>query len=443
MVQAILYFNNEWLGSTVDGEDDSIQVDADLFDDGVTFTDSLLAGIPADMEVIVSVSDSTDITRYSAADPAKRLYLNAWFDWNGDGDFADIGEKIIGTGSGISYPGFSLDTVAIDPPIDFGGNNTAIFSFQVTPPTDWPAGAYARIRLDYGEDAGAIQPISASLSEYTGIAQYGEVEDYKNPQLASVNIDAATGGTVTVNDPDAEFDGTVVRIPADALSATTTISVNAVQHEETLPDTPDGGVPVFLEITPSGTIFNSPITVTVPHDPTLIHGKFPKPYYWDTVNGVWSTSGISNVVYNEFSNPHTVTFNVTHLTIFGIDLGPSLSVGGGGGGDFGGDGGGCFIATAAFGSYLDQNVMVLREFRDKYLLTNSPGRAFVTLYYKTSPPIADYISEHKTLRSIARWTLTPIIYGVKYPAASLFLIIASVVVVMAWRDKYKIGLKVR
>ena len=56
-----------------------------------------------------------------------------------------------------------------------------------------------------------------------------------------------------------------------------------------------------------------------------------------------------------------------------------------------GGGGGCFIATAAFGSYLDPNVKALRNFRDDYLLTNSVGTVFVNFYYNTSPSIADFI----------------------------------------------------
>jgi hypothetical protein len=76
--------------------------------------------------------------------------------------------------------------------------------------------------------------------------------------------------------------------------------------------------------------------------------------------------------------------------------------------------GGCFIATAAYGSYLDPQVMVLRHFRDDVLLKSGPGTAFVAFYYKHSPPIADFIREHDFLRMLTRWALTPLILAVKY-----------------------------
>ncbi|MBI5098062.1 MAG: S8 family serine peptidase [Nitrospirae bacterium] len=85
----------------------------------------------------------------------------------------------------------------------------------------------------------------------------------------------------------------------------------------------------------------------------------------------------------------------------------------------GGGGGGCFIATAAYGSIMHPYVKALREFRDKHLLTNSPGKAFVDFYYKYSPSIADVIRDCKYLRFITRIVLTPVVMFVVFPYISL------------------------
>ncbi|MEI6214791.1 MAG: MXAN_6640 family putative metalloprotease [Desulfuromonadales bacterium] len=89
-------------------------------------------------------------------------------------------------------------------------------------------------------------------------------------------------------------------------------------------------------------------------------------------------------------------------------------------------GGGCFIATAAFGSYLHPQVKLLREFRDRHLVTNRPGRAFVSLYYRLSPPLAEIISRHEILRVAARLLLTPLLFALSHFTAAVILLIAAV-----------------
>lgn len=71
---------------------------------------------------------------------------------------------------------------------------------------------------------------------------------------------------------------------------------------------------------------------------------------------------------------------------------------------------GCFIATAAYGSYSAAQVKTLRDFRDRYLLTNVPGRAFVGWYYEHSPPAAHYLNQHPALKPVVRGLLLPFVF---------------------------------
>jgi hypothetical protein len=94
----------------------------------------------------------------------------------------------------------------------------------------------------------------------------------------------------------------------------------------------------------------------------------------------------------------TVTTNSDSTVTAAFQLLPSTTSGGGGG---------CFIATAAYGTPMAEEVRYLRAFRDQYLLTNKPGQWLVELYYHWSPPLADYIRAHDRLRAVVRWMLMP------------------------------------
>jgi DNA-binding beta-propeller fold protein YncE len=93
----------------------------------------------------------------------------------------------------------------------------------------------------------------------------------------------------------------------------------------------------------------------------------------------------------------------------------------------------CFIATAAYGSYLDPHVQVLRDFRDRVLAPSPAGRIFLELYYAWSPPLARFIAQHDWLRTAVRWALTPVVYTIQYPLLLGFLFIPAIAVAVRRR----------
>lgn len=80
------------------------------------------------------------------------------------------------------------------------------------------------------------------------------------------------------------------------------------------------------------------------------------------------------------------------------------------GGRSGGEG--CFIATAAYGTPTAAEIDVLRAFRDEVLRRNALGRLAVRIYYRTSPPVADWLARSDRRRRLARRFLVEPAVGV-------------------------------
>lgn len=104
---------------------------------------------------------SVDITVTGEFCRSNDCYLNAWVDWNNDGDFADADEQIFS--NRVVYEGTTTLTFTVPGSLD---TPPACFNNTVSP-------CYARFRLTETGDDGTRAPYGP-----TGLADTGEVEDY-------------------------------------------------------------------------------------------------------------------------------------------------------------------------------------------------------------------------------------------------------------------------
>lgn len=165
-----------------------------------------------------------------------------------------------------------------------------------------------------------------------------------------------------------------------------------------------GAVPIISTITPN--IRDKGVTSLIPNtfNPELIN------------LAANTNTRLVDSYANVNANWRALTFDGIHPNNSGSKIlaeGFHAALPNGGGGDNGGNsdggGGGCFIATAAFGSQIEPQVVLLRQFRDEVLLAHPLGQRFVGWYYDSSPPVARFITEHEWLRPIVRGILYPVI----------------------------------
>lgn len=72
---------------------------------------------------------------------------------------------------------------------------------------------------------------------------------------------------------------------------------------------------------------------------------------------------------------------------------------------------GCFIATATMGSYDHPEVMILRNFRDKWILKRSWGNSFVKWYYYYGSIVAKSIQKSFILKKISYFLIVkPLVF---------------------------------
>jgi thermitase len=224
-----------------------------------------------------------------------------------------------------------------------------------------------------------VTGLSSGTTYYFGLKAADDVpnwSDLSNVISGSTGVVTSVGTNVTVSLPGAVV--TFGNVAAQGATAVTILSQNRC-----------GSLPAkiqavyYMDISTTAA-YNGPITVGILYDQadvadpqklSLLHCNGVQ---WEDVTA--SIDEVNNVVYGQ----------VTSLSDFALA-----------------EAGGCFIATAAYGSYLEHHVNTLRSFRDHYLLTNPLGSWLVSAYYTVSPPIAEFIESHPQVKPIVRFSLMP------------------------------------
>ena len=70
--------------------------------------------------------------------------------------------------------------------------------------------------------------------------------------------------------------------------------------------------------------------------------------------------------------------------------------------------GNCFIATAAFRSLDAEPILLLRKFRNHFLLSSKSGKKLVSIYNRWSPPAAHWLMRHPIFRYPVLLALAPV-----------------------------------
>jgi hypothetical protein len=245
----------------------------------------------------------------------------------------------------------------------------------------------------------------------TGKIFFNRSSIFGEDTASSGYVDNSVGGTVTATG-DPEMTNASVILPGNALDTPIQITITKVKCPP--PNSQDTMIDKAVDFGPSGTTFDQDVTIKISYTAAelasagISDAQQLKIFYYNFKTMAWEK--MSNCVVD--TNHQVVYVPVRHFSIYGLGNGGALlggSIGGGGGGG----GGGCFIATAAYGSYDEDDVRILRVFRDRYLLTNKWGSAFVRFYYRHSPPIAYYIEKKVVLKTLIRWALKPLVFVAK------------------------------
>ena len=268
-------------------------------------------------------------------------------------------------------------------------------------------GIYSGILADYGADGTytitikAANPSGAAYLSTAGALESGDDEPVRF--LPPFRMMATAAITVSGYAPIPNTPSGAAAVKADNTKTWGTIRNNGDVAWHAF--AASAGTKYFIQtsnlVSTDGTPMATLVTLYQPDADTEIRSS--SHYNGSNISFIEWVADVGGTYYItvEHASPGTGTFA---LTVGPVSLLQSAGTVGSGGGSSSSN---CFIATAAFGSYLHPFVKILRLFRDRFLLTSRIGRSFVNWYYNVSPPIADTIRTNKTVKAWVRLMLLP------------------------------------
>jgi hypothetical protein len=195
--------------NTATGDDDTGTDD----EDGVTFP-SMIAGAPATIPVLITNRRGSN------------AYLNAWIDYNGNGDLTDPGEQIASNVSIItSTSNYALDLDIDVPPTTLTGVNLGARVVLTSNSSPDPTGTNG-----FGEIEDYVVNITAPTTDFGDFSGFADASQGVSPSLrmgASTDAEYASSrnDTATGDDTSGDDDEDGVVLPTMATGQTVTIPV--------------------------------------------------------------------------------------------------------------------------------------------------------------------------------------------------------------------------
>jgi len=254
---------------------------------------------------------------------------------------------------------------------------------------------YWRVRVDDGELASSWMPTAVFVVNTSGADTVVEIEVSQD-----VSASAQITQTVEVADDDSPISGVCVEIPPGALSDDCTMTIGVVTNPPALPANTKT-IGKVIEFGPEGITFSTLVSIMIPYTQAdLDNAGVSDPaeldvFTYDTSMLSWEKITIDSV--DEVNS--LLICKVDHFSMYttGKSVTPPQPDGD------------CFIATAVYGSSMHPHVIILRSFRDRYLISCQLGRMFVNIYGKYSPQVTNFIAKYDTFKTAVRIGLLPLI----------------------------------